>query len=142
MGAIGRRSLWGWDLRVRRLLATSALIPALALAWPTAERTAPVVEPVLVVDPNTAPAGVLLALPRVGPVLAGRIVAARRERPFRSLDEVDARVRGIGPVIASALRPHLRFPGAEAETAAQGRPVSEPVDPGRADSGLRIPDPR
>ncbi|HXV14691.1 MAG TPA: helix-hairpin-helix domain-containing protein [Candidatus Krumholzibacteria bacterium] len=46
---------------------------------------------------STAPADSLELLPGVGPVLATRIVAARRDRgPFRSWDDVD-RVRGIGP---------------------------------------------
>ncbi len=70
--------------------------------------------PVLVVDPNTAPPEVLATLPRIGPALAGRIVAARDDRPFRSLADFDARVRGIGPVTLAALRPFLRFPDAPA----------------------------
>jgi competence protein ComEA len=66
---------------------------------------------VLVVNVNTAPAAVLDALPRLGPALAGRIVAGREERPFHSLGDLDARVKGIGPATVAALRPHLRFDG-------------------------------
>lgn len=45
---------------------------------------------------SSAPADSLDLLPGVGPVLATRLVAARREKgPFRSWDDVD-RVRGIG----------------------------------------------
>jgi competence protein ComEA len=65
--------------------------------------------PDLVVDPNTAPAEVLSALPKVGPVLLRHLIAARQERPFESLDDMDRRVRGIGPATLAALRPHLRI---------------------------------
>ena len=89
-----------------------------ALAVPIACRfagTAPPVEPPtvgwpnLVVDVNTAPVPVLEALPGIGPALAGRIVEARARVPFRSLADVDRRVKGIGPVKAAGLRPYLRF---------------------------------
>ena len=53
---------------------------------------------------------VLEALPGLGPALAGRIDEARANRPFRSLDDFDRRVKGIGPSKAAALRPFLRFP--------------------------------
>jgi competence protein ComEA len=46
---------------------------------------------------SSAPAESLEALPGVGPVLATRLIDARRAHgPFRSWNEVD-RVRGIGP---------------------------------------------
>jgi competence protein ComEA len=112
MATGARRSLWGWSVPVRRLLAASAVAPALVLLLlgvPAGEPAA-AVAPALVVDANTAPPQVITALPRIGPVLAGRIVAARRERPFRSLADLDARVRGIGPATAAALGPFLRFP--------------------------------
>src|SRR5512135_1697695 len=51
--------------------------------------------PDLVVDPNTAPPEVLGALPKVGPVLLRHLLAARAERPFRSLDDMDRRVRRV-----------------------------------------------
>ena len=66
-----------------------------------------------VVDPNTAPPEVLGALPRIGPALGRAIVAERRTAPFRSLDDLDRRVRGIGPATVAALRPYLRFEPAE-----------------------------
>ncbi len=106
-----RPDLWGWTLSGRRGLAGLAVLLAVGLGLiarpdPT---TAPVV-PVLVVDPNEASAGVLEALPKLGPAMVARIVAERRRRPFRSMDDFDARVRGIGPATVAALRPHLRFP--------------------------------
>jgi hypothetical protein len=61
------------------------------------------------VDINTAPWGVLEALPRIGPALAGRIVEAREEMPFVSAADLDRRIRGIGPVTIAGLRPYLRF---------------------------------
>lgn len=60
------------------------------------------------VDINTDPVGILEALPKVGPVLAERIVKAREERPFASVADLDRRVRGIGPKTIDQVRPHLR----------------------------------
>jgi predicted flap endonuclease-1-like 5' DNA nuclease len=53
---------------------------------------------------SSAPADSLELLPGVGPVLATRLVAARRERgSFRSWDDVD-RVHGIGPKTIERLK--------------------------------------
>ena len=103
------RHPWGWTPRVRVLIGVVAVSGALWLgsAIQVHDRLA-LAAPPLVVDANTAPRAVLEALPRVGPVLAGRIVAAREDEPFRSLDDLDRRVRGIGPVTIAALRPFLR----------------------------------
>lgn len=55
-------------------------------------------------DLNRASAKELLALPRIGPALASRIVKDReRLGSFRSVDGLD-RVRGIGPGIIRRLR--------------------------------------
>ncbi len=62
-------------------------------------------------DPNTCPPDSLLLLPGVGPVLAGRLVAARAERPFTSPADLQ-RVKGIGERTAARLAPHLLFPAA------------------------------
>jgi len=61
------------------------------------------------VDPNTAPEGVLEALPRIGPVMAGRIIEAREASPFVNSDDLDRRVKGVGPATLNGLRPYLRF---------------------------------
>lgn len=50
---------------------------------------------------NRASLAELERLPRVGPVMAARIVAAR---PFRSLDDLD-RIKGIGPATFRQLAP-------------------------------------
>lgn len=77
--------------------------------------------PVLVVDLNSAPAELFSALPGIGPKLAAQIVEARRERPFTSLDDLDRRIRGIGPTTLARLAPHLRVEPTAARRVAPGR---------------------
>ena len=102
--------IWGWTIRVRAGLWWLATLGTVLLMAGTLAPTAPTGEaPILVVDPNTARPDVLDALPRLGPVLVGRIVAARVERPFQSLDDFDQRVKGIGPATIRKLRPHLKI---------------------------------
>ena len=61
------------------------------------------------VNVNTATAGELDALPRIGPVLAQRIIDHRRlEGEFRSLQDL-VRVRGIGEKTIEELAPYVRF---------------------------------
>ncbi len=104
------RSMWGWAAPLRMALAClTAAAAAGVVAVGQQTGGSPIAAPPLVVDVNTAPAEVLVALPKLGPTLAGRIVEARREVPFRSFDDIDARVRNIGPATIAALRPHLRI---------------------------------
>jgi competence protein ComEA len=57
---------------------------------------------------STAPAESLDLLPSIGPVLAGRLVAAReREGAFTTWDQVD-RVPGIGPKTIARLQALVR----------------------------------
>ena len=94
----------------RRALALLSILGAvLALGSVPRNPNIPKVRPILLVDPNTAPVGALEALPRIGPTLAGRIVEARGESPLLGPDDLDRRVRGIGPATVEAIRPHLRF---------------------------------
>jgi len=67
--------------------------------------------PLLRVDPNTAPPQVLGTLPGVGPTLRKAIVEAREQALFKSAQDMDRRVRGIGKKTIDNLTPHLRFPG-------------------------------
>ncbi|HSW28006.1 MAG TPA: helix-hairpin-helix domain-containing protein [Longimicrobiales bacterium] len=55
-------------------------------------------------DLNRADTLALQALPGVGPALARRIVAAREEARFRTLEDL-LKVRGIGPATLARLRP-------------------------------------
>jgi competence protein ComEA len=55
-------------------------------------------------DLNRADTLALQALPGVGPALARRIVAAREEGRFRTLEDL-LKVRGIGPATLERLRP-------------------------------------
>ncbi len=103
-------SSWGWNGPARGMLILVAALLGAMLAWSSRGLpSGPVDLPSLSVDPNSAPAAVLGALPGIGPVLAGRIIEGRDSAPFRSLDDLDRRVKGIGPVKAAALRPFLTF---------------------------------
>jgi comEA protein len=65
-------------------------------------RARPALRPV---DLNDATATELVALPGIGPAMAGRILAYRKEHGrFASVDDLD-RVRGIGPATLRRLRP-------------------------------------
>lgn len=107
-----------WTGLATGLMAALALALSIGLGLIGREDAAPAgatptPTPTLVVDPNEAPERVLVALPRLGPVLAGRIVEARERSPFRSVEDLDARVKGIGPVTIQGLRPHLHVAPAE-----------------------------
>ncbi len=101
----------GWGAPERSVLIGLALMLGGGLAWVSADLSSRVPRPlpVLLVDANTAPVAVLGALPGLGPALSGRIVEARELSPLRSLDDLDQRVKGIGPAKASAIRPFLQF---------------------------------
>jgi competence protein ComEA len=60
----------------------------------------------VVVDINRATADELQLLPGIGPTLAQRIITARRQEPFRSVDDL-RRVSGIGPKKLETLRPYV-----------------------------------
>ena len=61
------------------------------------------------VDLDRATAKEIENLPRIGPVLATRIVADRDSLgPFGSLERLQ-RVRGVGPALARALATHVTF---------------------------------
>ncbi len=61
-----------------------------------------------VLDPNTSPIDSLELLPGIGPVLAERIVAYRRDCRFeREVDITD--VKGIGPKLYEQIKPYLKI---------------------------------
>jgi competence protein ComEA len=107
-----RLPLWGWTASVRIWLTVAGVLAAVGLVAgnATLTRIGPVtVAPRLVVDPNTASPEVLCTLPKMGPATVARIVAAREMSPFRSLEDFDARVRGVGPATMASLRQHLQI---------------------------------
>jgi competence protein ComEA len=100
------------------LLALIAFLSAAALgvasrSLATGNRPPPHDLPVLVVDPNFAPASVLEALPHIGPSLVKQMTEQRRIRPFRSTEDLRRRVRGLGPLTLARLAPHLRIAASE-----------------------------
>ncbi len=104
--------LWGWSESARTwclVLGALAALWLIVIGGPGETAGPPLVPPRLIVDPNRAPPEVLDVLPKLGPRLVARIVAARNEAPFRSIEDLDARIDGIGPVTMKALRPHLHI---------------------------------
>lgn len=91
------------------------------------------------VDVDRAGIPELESLPRVGPVLAARIVADRDSAgPFGSLEELK-RVRGIGPAMVERLAPHVTFSGTpRPSSAAPARSAAPPrVERRRGGGGQR-----
>lgn len=98
-----------WSPAGRGLLAGLAAAVALStLALSPASSIEPLPAPVLIVDVNTAPAGVLSALPNIGPALAREINDRRAEAPFRTASDLSRRARGVGPVTLARLARHIR----------------------------------
>ena len=61
------------------------------------------------IDVDLADAGALEGLPRIGPVMAARIVANRDSLgPFGSLEGLQ-RVKGVGPALTKVLSPYVTF---------------------------------
>jgi competence ComEA-like helix-hairpin-helix protein len=58
------------------------------------------------INVNRAPVEELQRLDGIGPTLAARIVEARRDKPFRSADDLK-RVHGIGPKTLDKIRSHV-----------------------------------
>lgn len=84
--------------------------PAAAPAGSAGSRRTTAPDTLPPVDLNTADEATLQTLPGVGPALARRIVEARNEKPFRSVDDL-TRVRGIGPATVRRLRGRVRVHG-------------------------------
>ena len=62
------------------------------------------------VDINSAPEKMLVQLPRIGPVLASRIVEYRtRNGYFHTLDDI-TKVKGIGTKTLERIRPYIYIP--------------------------------
>ena len=80
----------------------------------TARRSAALARPLAPgeqIDVDRADVTEITRLPRIGPALAQRIVAWRRERgPFGSFERLDS-VPGVGPKLLEAIRPYVKFSG-------------------------------
>ena len=106
---------WSWPEGARVLLAVLAISAAIGLMLRGGHRPAEaaksevVAQSELKLDPNKATAEALAALPHIGPTLARRIVDAQADGPFRSPEDIRARVRGIGPATLAQIKPYLRF---------------------------------
>jgi competence protein ComEA len=70
------------------------------------------------IDINRAGTAELQRVPGIGPTLSQRIVEARAQKPFRSVDEL-RRVKGIGAKTLERLRPHLTVGAAPAPAKAE-----------------------
>jgi competence protein ComEA len=76
----------------------------------------------IIIDLDVADQRDIESLPRIGPVLANRIIEDRNANgPFGSIEGFQ-RVRGVGPSLAEALRPRVTFSG----TARQSNAVVDP----------------
>jgi hypothetical protein len=126
------RPFWGWTTPVHVWGALAGGLAALALivAGEAQKRSGSqrrdgrmTPAPQLIVDPNTVPPEVLGALPRMGPAMLRRVVAARDAEPFRSIDDLGTRVRGVGPATLSSLQPFLHFEATETAAATPGAEV-------------------
>jgi competence ComEA-like helix-hairpin-helix protein len=120
-----------WVQRPRPILADATAVDLEALeeasraARPPPRRT---LKPGTRLDPNTATAQELEALPGVGPAMAGRIVEAREAGRFSTLDDL-RRVKGIGPGVLAKLEPHVTLPpGSPAAAAGAAAPGSSRVE--------------
>jgi competence protein ComEA len=110
---------WSFSGRARAALALAALL--------VAARPAEAGKGVDgVINLNTAAPDVLGLLPGIGPAKAAQIVAYRKRRPFRTVDEL-VRIKGIGRKMVRAMRVHLAVAGPTTARATVGGPAAPTV---------------
>jgi competence ComEA-like helix-hairpin-helix protein len=87
--------------------SAAAPVPDTELVAPTSRSPRPLAGGPVRMNLNAADAALLQRLPRIGPALAGRIVAYRQEHgPFRRVEDV-VNVRGVGPKTLEQIAPWL-----------------------------------
>jgi len=124
--AVAGQAVRHWATRPGEAPGGVQLLAALTPESPTAQRDSArqqgrALAPGEEIDLDAAPVAEVARLPRVGPRLAGAIVADRDSHgPFGTLDGLD-RVPGVGPGLLKILAPHVRFsgPAAVAQDAAR-----------------------
>lgn len=90
-------------------------------------------------DANTASADELQTIRGIGPATAARIVEARSQEPFRDLDDLRERVRGIGEKNLRKMRDAGLAVGKDHVVEGTGRAkVIEPAAAKRDDGGRPI----
>jgi competence ComEA-like helix-hairpin-helix protein len=119
------RTRWAWQWNQPQLMALLVLSALLAILAISTVWARPVVPDSLGdygrthwehIDPNTASWASLQRLPGVGPVLASRIIAHRRQgNHFTTIHDMDD-VKGIGEVRMRRIEPYVHFPAASCET--------------------------
>ncbi len=117
---MGRAStiVWGINQSGRTLIAILVIMFLTPRLWRGVRsvRPEPVPPQILRLDPNNAPRSLLLALPAIGPSRAAGIIEARDIAPFETVDEIDDRVKGIGPATLGAIEPYLRIDSGSTQT--------------------------
>lgn len=94
--------------RLRQYLRIAPTVRGARPDAPEGKETPPSrkVAPAAKVDLNRATAEQLRTIPGVGPTMTTRILDARREKPFRAVDDL-RRVKGVGPKTLEKLRPYV-----------------------------------
>lgn len=94
----------GWQF-IRAYANTSSDLPPLELIVGEDQQK---LTGIFVLDPNTAPLDSLELMPGIGPVLAERIDAYRKEHTFEEIIDI-TNVRGIGPRTYERIKPYLEI---------------------------------
>jgi len=125
----------GVSARVIGGIRNLVVVPAAATPAPTVparkkSAAAPALAPATAgpVDLNTATEAQLEGLPGVGPAIAKAIIAGR---PYSSVDELDAKVKGIGKQRVATLRPLVTASGSTTGATKAASAVPPTTLPGR-----------